>query len=55
MDLLYVGGRGRKGVQSFCEAPVEETLNLEGIVSGDKMCLKWEIEDLSLHLIHSRN
>ena len=33
---------------------MEETLNLEGIVSGDKMCLKWEIEDLSLHLIHSR-
>ena len=33
---------------------MEESLNLEGIASGDKMCLKWEIEDLSLHLIHSR-
>ena len=22
-------------------------MNLEGIVSGDKMCLRWEIEDLS--------
>ena len=22
--------------------------------SGDKICLKWEIEDLSLHVINSR-
>ena len=29
-------------------------MNLEGIASGDKMCLKWEIEDLSVHMIHSR-
>ena len=34
--------------------PIEETLNLEGIESGDKMCLKWDIEDLSLHVINSR-
>ena len=34
--------------------PMEETLNLDGIVNGDKMCLKWEIEDLSIHIIHSR-
>lgn len=34
--------------------PMEETMNLEGIVSGDKLCLQWEIEDLSIHLIHSR-
>jgi len=33
---------------------MEETLNLDGIVNGDKMCLKWEIEDLSIHIIHSR-
>ena len=54
VDLLY-GGRGRrKGEQSFGELPMEETMNLEGIVSGDKLCLQWEIEDLSIHLIHSR-
>ena len=48
-------GRGRrKGEQSFGKLPMEETMNLEGIVSGDKLCLQWEIEDLSIHLIHSR-
>ena len=54
VDLLYVeDGEGR--VCSLkAVLPMEETLNLEGIANGDKMCLKWEIEDLSLHLIHSR-
>lgn len=54
VDLLYVGEEEGK-VNCLCaKLPVEETLNLEGIVSGDKMRLKWEIEDLSIHLIHSR-
>ena len=54
VDLLYVEeGEGR--VCSLgAVLPMEETLNLEGIVNGDKMCLKWEIEDLSIHMIHSR-
>ena len=30
VESSLCGGRGRKSVQSFCEAPVEETLNLEG-------------------------
>ena len=54
VDLLYVGEE-EGGVYSLsARLPIEETMNLEGIISGDKLCLKWEIEDLSLHLIHSR-
>lgn len=54
VDLLYVGEEEGRVYSLSAKLPVEETLNLEGILSGDKMCLKWEIEDLSLHLIHSR-
>ena len=53
-DLLYVGEEEGKVYSLSASLPMEETMNLEGIVSGDKMCLKWEIEDLSLHVIHSR-
>lgn len=54
VDLLYVGEEEGKVYSLSANLPMEETMNLEGIVSGDKMCLKWEIEDLSLHVIHSR-
>lgn len=54
VDLLYVGEEEGRVYSLSAKLPMEETLNLEGIISGDKMCLKWEIEDLSLHLIHSR-
>ena len=53
-DLLYVGEEEGKVYSLSAKLPFDETLNLEGIVSGDKMCLKWEIEDLSIHIIHSR-
>lgn len=53
--VLYVAD-GEEGKICSMEGkiPIEETINLDGIQSGDKICLKWEIEDLSLHLIHSR-
>lgn len=55
VDLLYVGdGEDGRVYSLTAQIPVEETLNLEGVESGDKVCLKWEIEDLSLHRIHSR-
>ena len=53
-DLLYVGEEEGRVYSLSAKLPVEETLNLDGIVNGDKMCLKWEIEDLSIHIIHSR-
>ncbi len=34
--------------------PLEESINLKGISTGDKICLKWDVEDLSIQLIHSR-
>lgn len=55
VDLLYVAEEEEGRVYSLSASlPIEESLNLEGIESGDKMCLKWEIEDLSLHVINSR-
>lgn len=54
VDLLYVAEEEGKVKCLSAKLPMEETMNLEGIASGDKLCLKWEIEDLSLHLIHSR-
>ena len=53
-DLLYVGEEEGKIYSLSAKLPIEEVMNLEGIAGGDKMCLKWEIEDLSLHVIHSR-
>ena len=55
VELLYVEEQEEGRICSLTASlPIEETLNLEGIESGDKMCLKWEIEDLSLHVINSR-
>lgn len=53
-DVLYVGEE--RGIVSSLtvKLPFEETLNLKNITNGDKMCLKWEIEDLAIRLIHSR-
>lgn len=49
-DLLYVGEEDGRIYSLSANLPMEETLNLDGIVNGDKMCLKWEIEDLSIHI-----
>ena len=55
VELLYVEEQEEGKICSLTATlPIEETLNLEGIESGDKMCLKWDIEDLSLHMINSR-
>ncbi len=54
VDILYVGEEEGKVYSMGAKLPFEEVLNLEGISGGDKMRLKWEIEDLSLHIIHSR-
>ena len=54
VDILYVGEESGIISSLTAKMPFEETLNLKDIVNGDKMCLKWEIEDLTLRLIHSR-
>ena len=54
-SLLYVADDEAHRVHSLeGKIPIQETLYLEGLESGDKVCLKWEIEDLTLRLIHSR-
>lgn len=53
--LLYVADTpGRQICSLDGKLPVSETLYLDGVKSGDKVCLKWEIEDLTLHVINSR-
>ena len=54
VDILYVGEESGIVSSMTAKIPFEETLNLKDIVNGDKMCLKWEIEDLTIRLIHSR-
>lgn len=54
VDVLYVDETEGKVHSMSAKLPAEETMNLERIASGDKMCLKWEVEDLSIHVIHSR-
>lgn len=53
--ILYVADSPGRAVSSLeGKLPVEETLHMEQIQSGDKVCLKWELEDLTIHLINSR-
>lgn len=55
VHLLYVGDSQERRIHSLIGTlPVEETLNLNGLENGDKVRLKWDIEDLSLTLINSR-
>jgi len=53
--LLYVSDTPEKKIYSLSGLlPIEETLHLNGLESGDKICLKWKIEDLSMNMINSR-
>lgn len=53
--LLYVSDSEERRIQSLMGTlRIGETLNLEGLENGDKVQLKWDIEDLSVHLINSR-
>ena len=52
--MLYVGEKEGRICSLSAKLPVDEDINLEGIEGGDKLCLNWEIEDLSAHVIHSR-
>lgn len=53
--LLYVTDTQERRVCSMNGVlDFTETLNLEGLNSGDKVCLKWDLEDLTIHVINSR-
>lgn len=53
--LLYVSDDEERRIHSLDGViPLDETLNLEGLHDGDKIRLKWEVEDLTIRLIHPR-
>ena len=53
--LLYVADDGGRRVHSLGgELPIDETIHLDGLTGGDKVCLKWDLEDLTIHKINSR-
>ena len=53
--LLYVSdGERRRICQLSGELPIDETIHLDGLTGGDKVCITWEVEDLNMHLINSR-
>jgi hypothetical protein len=55
VSLLYVGDSEERRIHSLQgRLPIGETLHLNGLENGDKVRLKWDIEDLSLQLINSR-
>ena len=52
--LLYVSdGQVRRIYHMDGALNIDENINLDGLTSGDKICLKWDMEDLSIHLINS--
>lgn len=55
VSLLYVSDSEERKIQSLIGTlPISETMHLEGLQSGQKVKLEWELEDLSVQLIHSR-
>ncbi|HJB35431.1 MAG TPA: DUF3794 domain-containing protein [Candidatus Blautia merdipullorum] len=53
--ILYVSDSEERNIESLMGTlPLGENLNLEGLENGDKVQLKWEIEDLTVHIINSR-
>lgn len=44
--LLYVSdGERRRICQLSGELPIDETIHLDGLTGGDKVCITWEVED----------
>lgn len=53
--LLYVSDGPSGKIYSLDGSLVlDEGINLDGVNAGDKICLRWEMEDLSIHMINSR-
>lgn len=53
--LLYVTDTQERKICSMTGVlDFTENINLEGLNSGDKVCLKWDLDDLTIHIINSR-
>lgn len=54
-SVLYVADAPVSQVSSLeGDLAVSETAYLNGLLNGDKVCVKWEMEDISFHIINSR-
>lgn len=54
-QLLYVSDTPQHGVCSLDgKLSIDESLYLKELEGGDKVCVQWRIEDLSMHMINSR-
>lgn len=55
VKILYVSDDGDRQIHRLdAKVPFEEKLNLEGTQAGDNIRVKWDMEDLNVHLINSR-
>lgn len=55
VKVLYVSdGEERRICRLDVKLPFEERLNLEGILPGENVRVKWDMEDLDVRLINSR-
>lgn len=55
VKILYIPDEGERQVHRLDTGiPFEEKLNLEGVQTGDNIRVKWDMEDLNVHLINSR-
>lgn len=55
VKILYVSDSEDRQIHRLdTRLPFEERLNLEGVEAGDNIRVKWDLEDLNVHLINSR-
>ena len=55
VKILYVSESEERQIHRLdTKIPFEEKLNLDGVEAGDNICVKWDMEDLKVHLINSR-
>lgn len=53
--MLYISENEERTIHRLdTRLPFQEKLNLEGVMTGDNIRLKWDLEDLNMHVINSR-
>ena len=53
VDVFYLAQRSKQVVESLeMQFPFDETMYMDGAVSGDNLKIDWEIEDLRINIVH---
>ena len=53
VDVFYLAQRSRQVIESLeMQFPFDETMYMDGAVSGDNLKIDWEIEDLRINIVH---